>query len=186
MKIARLLRRPHGGRHLGFELILGLALVAAGISGPGGGDGTAAAQAGSPCALLTTADVQEVATSTLFADGVATSLDAAGFSTCRYEWGVGAGRFKLDVTVREASRLFAGMGPELIKQALQGSVRAGTADEVIPDVGEAAVFKADSPVYVYSTAYLKGRILQVHLDGFDESDKKGQVIELLKLAASRL
>jgi hypothetical protein len=33
---------------------------------------------------------------------------------------------------------------------------------------------------------MKGRILQVHLDGIDAREKKDQVIELLKSAASRL
>jgi hypothetical protein len=101
-------------------------------------------------------------------------------------WGAGTGHVNLDVTVNEASRMFSGMPPDLIKQGLQASVRAGTADAVISDVGEAAVFKADSPVYFHAAAYLKGRILQVQLDGFDAREKKDQVIALLKSAASRL
>jgi hypothetical protein len=56
---------------------------------------------------------------------------------------------------------------------------------LIPEVGEAAIFKADSQVYVCATAYLKSRMLQVRLDGSDARDKKDQVIALLKTAASR-
>jgi hypothetical protein len=78
------------------------------------------------------------------------------------------------------------MGPDEIKQGLQALVTAATADAVISDVGEAAVFKADSPVYVHATAYSKGRILQLRVDGVDAIDKKDQVIALLKSAVSRL
>jgi hypothetical protein len=78
------------------------------------------------------------------------------------------------------------MAPEAMKQALQASVTPDTADAVIPDVGDAAVFKADSPAYVHATALVKGRVLQVHLDGIDAREKKGVVIGLLKAAASRL
>ena len=34
---------------------------------------------------------------------------------------------------------------------------------VISDVGEAAVFRSDSPLYATATAFLKGRILVLHL-----------------------
>ena len=61
-----------------------------------------------------------------------------------------------------------------------------TADAVIADVGEAAVFKADSAVSVHATAYVKNRMLQVHVDGFEAREKKDQVIALLKSAAARL
>ena len=93
--------------------------------------------------------------------------------------------YTLDVTVGDASRMFSGTPPEVVKPALQTLVAAGTADAVIPDVGDAAIFKADSPVYVCASAYLKGRILQVRLDGADAREKKDQVIALLKTAASR-
>ncbi len=81
--------------------------------------------------------------------------------------------------------MFSGTPPELVKPALQALIAAGTADAVIPDVGDAAIFKADSPAYVWASAYLKGRILQVHLDGMDAREKKDQAISLLKAAASR-
>ena len=61
--------------------------------------------------------------------------------------------------------MFPGMSPDQIKQRLLGSVRAGTADAVISEIGEAAVFRADSPLYATATAFVKGRILEVHLDG---------------------
>ena len=109
-----------------------------------------------------------------------------GYAICRYTWGVGTGRFTLDVAVTEASRMFPGMSPDQIKQQLVQSVRTGTNDALITETGEAAVFKPDSPVYATATSLLKGRILQVHLDGLFAVEKKDQVIGLLKSAASRL
>lgn len=184
MNIRRLLRGSDGG-WLGSDILFGSIMVAAGLSGLGMGDSTAAAQPSGPCALVTTDDVQPLASRSSVADGVSTSLEGVGFSTCRYTWGDGMGRFTLDVTVSEASRMFAGMSPDLIKQGLQASVRAGTADEVISGAGEAAAFKADSPIYVHAAAYVKGRMVEVQLDGFDARDKKDQVIALLKSAASK-
>jgi hypothetical protein len=90
------------------------------------------------------------------------------------------------VSLNEAARVYPGVSPERIKQQLLESVRPETADAVIPDVGEAAVFRPDSPAYAGATAFIKGRILQVHLDGVYARDRKDQVIELLKLAAGRL
>ncbi len=81
--------------------------------------------------------------------------------------------------------MFSGMPPDMVKPALQALVAAGTADALIPEVGDAAIFKADSPVYVCASGYLKGRILQVRLDGSDAREKKDQVIALLKTAVSR-
>ena len=48
------------------------------------------------------------------------------------------------------------------------------------------MFKFDSPYYATATAFLKGRILEVHLDGLDARDEQDQAIALLKSAASRL
>jgi hypothetical protein len=165
-------------------LVLGLALVVTGASSPGL-VGTVSAQAVNPCALLTVDEIEPLA-STSVADGVSNSLPAFGYVACRYMWGVGIGRFKLDVIVTEPSGMFPGMSPEQIKQQVLESVRAGTDDAVISEIGEAAVFKPASPVYASATAFVKGRILQVHLDGVYASEKKDQVIGLLKSAASRL
>lgn len=186
MNSPRQFRRQHAGCRFGFNLVLGLAVVVAALSGPPGGDGIAMAQASGPCALLTTDDIEPIASNASVSQGVSTSFEAVGFSSCRYAWGAGMGSYKLDVTVNEASRMFSGMSPEQIKQGLQASITAGTADAVIPDVGDAAVFKVDSPVYVHVTAYVKGRIVQLHLDGLDARGKKDQLIDRLKLAASRL
>jgi hypothetical protein len=63
---------------------------------------------------------------------------------------------------------------------------AETEDAAISDVGETGVFKAHSSLYVTASAYLKGRVLQLSLDGFDAREKKGQLLSLLKSAASRM
>ena len=165
---------------------LGLAMAGAGVFSPADGSGTVSAQAPNPCALLKVEEIQPLSPKANIVDGVSSSLPAAGSMTCRYTWGVGASRFKLDVIVNEATRMFPDMSSDQVKQRLLESARAETADAVISDVGDAAVFKSDSPLYASATAALKGRILEVHLDGFVAREKKDQVIALLKSAASRL
>ena len=78
------------------------------------------------------------------------------------------------------------MTPDQIKQRLVQSVTPDTTEAVISDVGEAAVFTSDSPYYATASAFLKGRILEVRLDGSVAREQKDQAIALLKSAASRL
>jgi hypothetical protein len=162
-------------------LALALALVATGVFGPGG---TVSAQAPNPCALLTKDDAQSFAANA--GEGVPSTVASVNYGACRYEWGAGTDRFKLSVIVQDASRTFPGMTPDQIKQILLKSVKSETTDAVIPDIGETAVFKSDSAYYATATAFLKGRLLQVSVDGVDARDRKDQAIALLKLAASRL
>jgi hypothetical protein len=169
---------------LTFALLVGLAITAIGTSAPGGG--TVSAQAQNPCALLTIDEIEDLAPMEQVSEGVASAFEAFDSSTCRYTWGSGTGRYTLAVYVNPASRMFAGMSADSVKQSLLSSATPGTTDAAIPDVGDAAVFKAYSPVYVSASAYLKGRILQVNLDGIDARDKKDRLISLLKSAASRL
>jgi hypothetical protein len=169
-----------------WALVLGLAFVVTGASGPGSASRTVSAQSVNACALLKVDEIGQLTPKTTVNDGVAASLPAFGSVTCQYAWGAGTGRFKLDVIVNEATRMFPGMSPEQIKQRLLESVRAGTDDAVVPEVGEAAVFKPGSPVYASATALVKGRILQLNLDGVFAGEMKDQVVGLLKSAASRL
>ena len=161
-------------------------MVATGASSPRGVDGTVSAQALNACALLTNDEIQPLAANASVADGVSSSLPAFGSVGCRYTWGVGTNRFQLAVVVNEASRMFPGMSADQIRLRLLESVKAGTADAVISDIGEAAVFKSDSPYYATATALLKGHLLEVHFDGLVAREKKDQAIALLKSAASRL
>jgi len=177
-------QRPGSGFPAAF--ILGLALVVAGAHGPGRIDGIVSAQPSNACALLKVEEIEPLAGKASVAEGVSNSIPTSGYDACRYAWGVGTGRFKLDVTVNEVSRMFPGMSPDQIKQRLLESVRAGTDDALISEVGEAAVFKPDSPVYASAFAVVKGHILGVHLDGAFAREKKDQIIGLLKSAASRL
>jgi hypothetical protein len=187
LNISRLPRRPKAGYHFASAFVLGLVFVVTGASSPGRVGDIVSAQALNVCALLTVDEIEQLAANTSVADGVSNSLPAFGYVACRYKWGgVGVDRFILDVTVNEASRMFPGMSPDQIKQQLLESVRGGTADAVISEIGEAAVFKPDSPVYATATAFVKGRILQVHLDGIFAREKKDQVVALLKSAAARL
>ena len=169
-----------------WALVLALVFVATGASGPLPARGTVSAQALNACALLKVEEIEQLTPNTTVTDGVAASLPAFGSVTCQYVWGVGTGRFKLDVIVDEATRIFPGMSPEQIKQRLLESVRTGTHDAVVTEVGEAAVFKPASPVYASATALVKGHVLQLNLDGVFAGEMKDEVVGLLKSAASRL
>ena len=186
MNMSRPSRRPQVRYRFASAFVLGLAIVVTGASGPGVGDGIVSAQTLNPCALLTADEIKPLAGLASVSDGAASSLPSFGYVNCRYTWGVGTGRFKLDVIVYDASGRFPGMSPDQIKQQLLGSVKPGTAEAVISDVGEAAVFKSDSPYHATATALLKSRILELHLDGVVAREDKDQAIALLKSAASRL
>jgi carbonic anhydrase len=56
----------------------------------------------------------------------------------------GASRAPLDVVISDAARMFGSAGPDAIKKQLQSSVKAESDDSVVTDVGDAAVFNADS------------------------------------------
>src|SRR6185436_16890815 len=170
------LRPKNPGSGFAAAFVLGLAVVVVGAPGPGRADGTVSAQALNPCALLTVDEIEPLSGKASVAEGVSNSIPASGYGACRYIWGVGASRFRLDVTVNDASRMFPGMSPDQIKQRLLESIRAGTADAVISEIGDAAVFTPESPVYASAFALVKGRILGVHLEGVFAREKKDQVI----------
>src|SRR4051794_11480339 len=186
MNIARMSRRARLRR--GASFMLGVALVVTGAaSRPGHVGSTVSAQVVNPCALLVADEIQPlVPKTTNVPEGVSNSLPEFGYAACQYTWGTGTDRFRLSVAVGDASRMFAGASPQQARQQLLASVTAGTNDAVIPEVGEAAVFKPDSFAYATATAFIKGRVLQVHLDGLDASNRKDQIIGLLKAAAARL
>jgi hypothetical protein len=178
-------RRRSFGYRCGSTFALALAsIVVAGATGPG--RGIVSAQESSACALLVDDELKPLAAATDVAAGVSNSAPSYGFASCRYAWGDGIGRLKLVVTVIDTARMFPGMTPDQIRQRLLGSVRVGTNDVVIPEVGDAGVFRPDSFVYAVATAIVKGRLLEVQLDGLGAVEKKDQVIGLLKSAASRL
>jgi hypothetical protein len=168
-------------------LALGLSTAAVVTSLSGAAVSAAQTPAPNPCALLTIDEVQGLGSPKEHAsNGVPEALPTQELFTCRYAWGTGTERYTLAVSVNSASRMFVGMSGDAIKQSLVSLVKPGTTDASITDIGEAAVFKADSPVYAGASAYLKGRLLQLHLDGLDAREKKDQLITLLKSAASRM
>ena len=144
------------------------------------------AQEPNPCALLMDDEIKPLAAPADLAAGVPSSFPSVRYASCRYTWGEGIDRVTLSVVVADPSRRFPSMAPDQIKQRLLESVRTGTDDAVITDVGDAAVFRPDSFAYATATALVKGRLLQVQLDRRGAADEKGVVVGLLKSAASRL
>ena len=57
---------------------------------------------------------------------------------------------------------------------------------MVPGVGEAAQYRAESPTNGTALAYLKGKIVTVVYRAPDAAAKKDQVIGLLKTVVSRL
>lgn len=171
------------GHGLCSALVLAVAMVALSASSPGG---AVSAQASNPCALLTADEIQRLAGNASIGEGVSIGVPASSYATCRYAWGVGTRRFTLGVVVYEASQRFHGMSPDQIRQRLVDSIKPGTDEAIVPNVGEAAVFTFESPYYSSATALLKGRIVQVHLDGLAALEKKDEAIALLTAAVSRL
>jgi len=164
--------------------VLFAAAIAGGAFSAGGGEVFAQPQT---CGLLTSDEVQALAPKQTIGDA-AVAEQGNGAVTCRYAWGSapGPGHYTLSLSVRPSARVFVGMNAAAIKQGVLATVTPNTVDEAIPDLGEAAVFKSSSSVYATASAYLKDRYLQVTLDGIDARDSKGQLISLLKSAASRL
>ena len=182
-------------------LIVTCAVIGAG-AGFRGASTSVSAQVPDPCALLMTSEIEDVSNgepprlwqkpfatqpwNVTVANGVSSSNDYVGSAKCQYAWGTGTNYFKLDVVVSDPSRVYLGTSPDLVKQQLQAMVKTGTADEVITEVGDVAVFTSDSYFLATTTALVKNRILRIQLDGWDARDKKDGVIRLLKSAASRL
>ncbi|HEY7289096.1 MAG TPA: hypothetical protein VH583_04600 [Vicinamibacterales bacterium] len=177
-----LARRRWFGR-VSVPSIVGLGIAAC-VAGQGAA--TIAAQSQGVCALLTIDEIHAVAPKMEIHDGVAAANSAMELSTCRYTWGDGVKASALVISINPASRVYVGMTPDAIKQRLASSVVPETDDSAVPDVGDAAVFKAFSPYYVSASALLKGRVLQLNLEGDDAREMKGQLLSLLKSAASRM
>ncbi len=145
-----------------------------------------------PCTLLAPAEIQSLAPNAKIGNGVSTTISAElGSASCVYTWGTGgsvqSGKSSLHVIVSDASKLFPGMSPAMIKEGLLTEVRKpGANASQIAGVGDAAVFKSNDPIRAEATAYVKGRLLQVTFQTSDARVKKDQVIALLKAAAQRL
>jgi len=166
-------------------LILIVALAGAGGRVTAYGGRVASEQNVSPCALVTASDVQSLAAKSSVGEGVAGAQPGSGAVSCRYTWGAGVDKKTVSVVVTDQAKIFPGLSPDQVKQRLAASIKTGTTDALIPDVGQGAVFKADSPYYATATAVVKGRILELHVDGLDARQEKDALISLLKTAAAR-
>lgn len=138
-----------------------------------------------PCELLKTAEVQAVAGPGV--DAGTASVDApTGTHSCAYKWTVKNFSPRLEVLVSDASKIYPGTSAETLKTGILTGPRASKSITVVPGVGEAAQYRAESETNGTAIAYLKGRILTIVYRAPDAVAKKDQVIGLLKSAASRL
>jgi hypothetical protein len=172
----------HGVR---LSIVVSLVLVITGTAGSRHTE-AAALQTLDPCALLTIDEIQPLAGKQQVGPGVSTTVQSLGRLTCRYQWGVGTGRYALDIIVKDASKLPSHMNADVIKQSLVAPGSPGTVSEPLDGIGETAAFRSDSSLLATAGAYVKGRTLQLIFDGYDARAKKDQVVALLKAAAARL
>ena len=138
-----------------------------------------------PCALLKSAEVRAVAGPGA-GDGVAGFDAPTGTHTCEYKWAVKNFSPSLQVLVSDAAKMYPGTDAETLKTGILAGARASKAVTVMPGVGEAAQYTADSPTKGTALAYLKGRIVTVVYQAPDAAAKKDQVVGLLKTVVSRL
>ena len=83
--------------------------------------------------------------------------------------------------------MFPGLDSQTIRQGLLDMTKQPGANAVaVPGVGDAAIFESAAPIRANTTAYVKGMVLKVDLDGPEGRTKKDQVIALLKALAVRL
>jgi hypothetical protein len=144
-----------------------------------------------PCTVLKQADIQAFAGGAKVGAGAAHTLPAGMGADCKYTWGSGVnaatGLWTIVVTVGESSKQYPGMGLETLQEAFAMQTRPDPANaSLVSGAGEAAVYTSGSPREVNMTAYVKGLILQIHLEGPAARAKKDQAIALLKTAATRL
>ncbi len=172
--------------------MLGLAMVG-GVFSLVGGRGTVSAQAQAqalnPCTLLTVDEIQQLTAEASAGDGVSSPLEAVRAVACRYAWGAGVNRLKLDVVVNEASQMFPGM--KLATRSSSDSLESARKPERLTLVTSGRrrsrrVHVRLAPTTPTATAALKGRVVAVRVDGRVAREKKDQVIALLKAAVSRL
>ena len=137
-----------------------------------------------PCTLLKAGEVQAVVGPGV-GEGVAGFLEPTATHSCEYKWTVKNFNPSLQVLVSDASKMYPGTDAATIKTGILAVPRGSTVT-VVPGVGEAAQYRAESPTNGTGLAYLKGKILTVVYRAPDAAAKKDQVIGLLKSAASRL
>lgn len=138
-----------------------------------------------PCELLKPAEILGLAPKGHTSEKDISFLPGGPFG-CRYEWGSGtdaaSGHFALQIVFGAPLTDSATTKEGVLSMARNGGPNAA----VVSDVGDAAVFLSDSANWAAVTAYVKGVLLQVSLEGPGARARKDQVIALLKAAAARL
>jgi len=167
-----------------------LAIAALVTSFPGAARLAAQAQAKDACSLLRPDEVQSVAPSTAIGNAVSTN-DNLGSVVCTYRWSTGKtatpAQYAFQIVNGDPSRMFPAMSEAQIKEALLRPAKQNQADaSLVSGIGDAAVFKSESPTKSDVTAFLKGRIVTLSIEAPDARNRKDQLVALLKLASGRL
>ena len=167
-----------------------LAFVAIVSSFPGAVKLAAQAQAKDACSLLRPDEVRALAPSGSVDNPVSTT-DSLGSVVCTYRWSTGkttaSGRHDFQIVNGDPSRMFPAMSEAQIKEALLRPAKQNQGDaSLVSGIGDAALFKSDSPTKSDVTAFIKGRILTLSVDAPDARSRKDQLVALLKLASDRL
>jgi hypothetical protein len=138
-----------------------------------------------PCELLKPAEILGLAPKGHISEKDISFLPGGPFG-CKYEWEAGtdaaSGHFALQIVFGAPLTDSATTKEGVLSMARDGGPNA----TVVSDLGDAAVFLSDSANWAAVTAYVKGVLLQVSLEGPDARARKDQIIALLKAAAARL
>ena len=173
-------------------LTFGLAIAVLRLTASAG-EADARALPKDPCALLTPAEIQVLASNAKIGSGVSDASMAPMGIACTYSWGPRTrewGESALTITVIDASRAWPGRSPDEIQQGILAKVKVGGPNaSLIPGVGDAAAFTFEArSSNATAEAYLKakGDHLSVRYHAGDALSSKDKVIALLKDAAAKL
>lgn len=140
------------------------------------------------CDLIKASDLAPVAGKTKISISVPTKPNALGIVTCDHQWGPGnnaaSGRYTLDILLADTARLWPGIGQGTLRMMV-GPAKPGTSGD-IAGVGDASLWQSMSATELKTITLIKEKSLVITLEGRDLEQKKDGLIELTKLAASRV
>jgi hypothetical protein len=139
------------------------------------------------CALLKPADFKALSGTATVGNGTP-STNPPAFSICEYRWGtgsVGSGASFLRITAGAIAKTFPGMAPAMVKESFLMAAKEPN-HELIPGVGDVAVYESGQAIEVKTSAVAKGAMVELKFDSGGARSHKDQMIALLKTVISRL